>query len=81
MWAQMILCINYGLLYIVKFNFDSIIYVVNPKIEESMAQARSDLLFLTSEEEMRHANYSIILIYPQYSVPSEYVKVSKQYKI
>ena len=51
------------------FNFDHVVYVFNPEDEESLSQARFDLLFLSSEEELRGATYSIVYNYHHYHVP------------
>mmetsp|Transcript_31913 Transcript_31913/g.28270 ORF Transcript_31913/g.28270 Transcript_31913/m.28270 type:complete len:185 (+) Transcript_31913:180-734(+) len=72
MRERVILCMIIGLLFIEIFNFNHVVYIFNPEKEGDLIQARFDLLFLSSEEELRMATFSIVFMYPHFYVPIEH---------
>lgn len=50
------------------------IYVVDPEDEKSLAQAKSDLLIMTSEEELRYADFTVVCMYQRLAIHKDFNK-------
>ncbi|CAI2377083.1 unnamed protein product [Moneuplotes crassus] len=54
-----------------ELEFSTVIYFLKVDQESDFDQARTDLLFLTSEEELRNAKFSIVVMYPSYCITTD----------